>query len=407
MDYLFFEINSLLFEMWFIRAIFYFILASSLFLKQIVTANDSDELLDSGSCSDEVCVDNKEDNIMISREKERCEKIKDLLFHSIDDAKEARKQWLRFLPVFMKTQMAQYEGVQGELEFPIGHDRFNLLGPIGPRCKNPLEKYGKGDEEKRACGLSLLQSLNPVEEKNNQDSGEADGDEETDDEDDDDADEDEEDSKKELNGDCVVFSIGSNNQWMFEEAIINQTSCRVETFDCTMDKQIKPPKHLRHRVRLHPLCLSDRQYTVEDREYVTWHQILEKVGLKTAPTFLKMDIEGYEFPVLKSIIDAGIQLPLQISMELHIVRHEFGVPQYTKRVSSMELHSFIQYVYEFGGYYLIDRHDNPYCRVCSEIVLAKIDCDNYPLTNYDVLLKHSNKKLKKALKQSLKSIYYS
>ncbi len=397
--------------MWFLRAIFYFILASSLFLKQIVTTNDSDESLDSGSCSDEVCVDNKEDNI-ISREKERCEKIKDLLFHSIDDAKEARKQWLRFLPVFMKTQMAQYEGVQGELEFPIGHDRFNLLGPIGPRCKNPLEKYGKGDEEKRACGLSLLQSLNPVEEKNNQDSEETDEDEETDDDgddddDDEDEDEDEEDSKKELNGDCVVFSIGSNNQWMFEEAIINQTSCRVETFDCTMDKQIKPPKHLRHRVRLHPLCLSDRQYTVEDREYVTWHQILEQVGLKTAPTFLKMDIEGYEFPVLKSIIDAGIQLPLQISMELHIVRHEFGVPQYTRRVSSMELHSFIQYVYEFGGYYLIDRHDNPYCRVCSEIVLAKMDCDNYPLTNYDVLLKHSNKKLKKALKQSLKSIYYS
>jgi len=33
---------------------------------------------------------------------------------------------------------------------------------------------------------------------------------------------------------CVVYSIGSNNQWDFEEAIFRSTKCMIETFDCTL-----------------------------------------------------------------------------------------------------------------------------------------------------------------------------
>ena len=34
-----------------------------------------------------------------------------------------------------------------------------MLGPIGPSCKTALEKYGNGDEEKRARGLKQLIKL--------------------------------------------------------------------------------------------------------------------------------------------------------------------------------------------------------------------------------------------------------
>ena len=33
-----------------------------------------------------------------------------------------------------------------------------------------------------------------------------------------------------------------------------------------------------------------------------------------------MDIEGFEYPVMQSIIDSGVALPLQISMEIHLRR---------------------------------------------------------------------------------------
>lgn len=35
------------------------------------------------------------------------------------------------------------------------HRRFDLLGPTGPRCRQ-MERYGHGDEEKRACGLRAM-----------------------------------------------------------------------------------------------------------------------------------------------------------------------------------------------------------------------------------------------------------
>jgi hypothetical protein len=31
-------------------------------------------------------------------------------------------------------------------------------------------------------------------------------------------------------------------------------------------------------------------------------------------------------------------------------------------------------MYHGGGYMLIDRHDNPFCPHCSEIVLGKVQC---------------------------------
>ena len=50
---------------------------------------------------------------------------------------------------------------------------------------------------------------------------------------------------------CVVVSIGSQNLWVFEEAIYQNTSCRIEVFDCTVPGA-SPPTHI--QVLLAWLC---------------------------------------------------------------------------------------------------------------------------------------------------------
>ena len=65
----------------------------------------------------------------------------------------------------------------------------DLIGPIGPICKHELVSFAEGDDEKRACidpGDIRTLGYNPVGQK------------------------------------CVVYSIGSNNQWSFEEAIYGE-----------------------------------------------------------------------------------------------------------------------------------------------------------------------------------------
>eukprot|EP01040_Poterioochromonas_malhamensis_P005459 gene5459-5859_t len=324
---------------------------------------------------------------VVSNETFHCDEIKKQLFHSTESIDIQRIEWERFLPVFLKTQIFDLQREKNptkgwEMEFVHSeeHGRFHMLGPVGPTCKTPLEHYGNGDEEKRACGLQQLQKIDQV-------------------------------STGESKNECVIYSIGSGGKWNFEEEIVQKTDCRVETFDCTVGAGYKPPDHIKHRVRFHYLCLSDSDYELNGLKFVSWPTLNKITGVSKPPTFLKMDIEGYEFPVMKSIIDSGVMLPLQIAMEVHYIRVIGGKTE-DRRANSAELLAFANYLYKFGGYYLIDRHDNPFCKHCTEIVLAKLNCENYPRpSNYkELLLPSENKqeaKFEKTVRESLQAKYYS
>lgn len=73
----------------------------------------------------------------------------------------------------------------------------------------------------------------------------------------------------------MLYSLGSNNQWKFEEAIVEKTSCRVETFDCTIPETTLPPESIRHRVRFHNYCISDK----DEGKYKTWKSLHKITGL--------------------------------------------------------------------------------------------------------------------------------
>ena len=162
------------------------------------------------------------------------------------------------------------------------------------------------------------------------------------------------------------------------------------------------------RVRLHRVCLGNE----DNGKFKTWRGLHELTGIKTAPTFLKMDIEGFEFPAMQAMIDAGYLLPLQIAMELHIAdRKEPPGPVFArdKIVGSGELLTFMNYMHNFGGYYLVDRNDNPNCRYCTEILLAKLDCANHPINenSYQNLRKQTYPIFTKAVQKTLDEKYYS
>jgi len=299
-----------------------------------------------------------------------------LLFNDTSHIKLAEREWIRFLPVFMKTQSdRQPTNPTKEVELPNNEERFNIMGPLGPPCNSPIESYGTGDEEKKACGLRHLQK-----------------------------------SDVQSSSRCVVYSIGSNNEWGFEEAIFNTTSCRVETFDCTINSESLPPEYIRSRVRFHHICLGD----TDEGLFRKWKSLSNLTGHVGAPTFLKMDIEGYEFPVMRDIIDSGESLPLQIAMELHTERMEKDNPQdkpYYKtqrHVGSLELFSFMNYLRIFGGYYLIDRKDKVN-GLCAEILLARLDCQSHPLDSknpYSEIKKQTYQALRNKIDVSMRAKYY-
>jgi hypothetical protein len=255
-------------------------------------------------------------------------------------AKQMRRDWTRSLP-FQIEEMLTRNAVPGssEREYPLSHARFDVLGPMTPTC-HELESFGAGDGEKRACSLTKLIH-----------SGQ---------------------------DDCTIISLGSNNEWDFEVAIYNAfPACQIETFDCTLPSHIRPPAHIASRTRLHHVCVGPTDRLDENgREYKSWKSILTLMNVKTAPLYLKMDIEGHEYQVLRSIIDDGTMLPMQIAFELHYQSLTENLPWALnqKRKSTAELLTFMEYLHYEGGYFFIDQRNNVGCFYCTELLITQLPC---------------------------------
>lgn len=211
------------------------------------------------------------------------------------------------------------------------HMRFDMLGPVGPLCPTPLERYGKGDDEKRACGLS---SQNP----------------------------------------CEVLSIGSNGRWDFEEALFALTQCRVHTFDCTTPNTTQPPPAIASRVFFHHVCIgaSDKQVPYVG-EFLSWPSLLARAGLLGQHvSFVKMDVEGFEYDILPAMLAAGRELlPEQLAIELHFKTRFRELPWFGRYKSAGEIGTFMDLLYRRGDYHITDRHDNRFCQHCTELLLSR------------------------------------
>lgn len=116
------------------------------------------------------------------------------------------------------------------------------------------------------------------------------------------------------NGSCLVYSIGSNNDFSFEEGILRDISpaCEIHTFDPTVGNQ---PSNLPKggHVHFHPWGLSDRV----DGDYKTFGEMAKTLGhAKQEIDIMKIDCEGCEWSSFKSWFEGGISVR-QILIELH------------------------------------------------------------------------------------------
>ena len=232
----------------------------------------------------------------------------------------------------MRRQFAAYYGesaLRAALAAPAGNrsvDRFDALGSVVQCPPRLLQVLGRGDDEKRVC--AALAAARP----------------------------------------CVIVSIGSNNQWGFEEAVASEfPHCRVETFDCTVDAAVPAP--LRSRVTFHPFCLGVR----DNAQELSWPGIVRRLGLTGPPTALKADIEGFEWDVFDALARSGAEslLPFSLSIEVHLWTEVKEVRWQGRWRRPEETAGWMETLRTIG-YVLVDRHDNPLCSYCSEITLARI-----------------------------------
>jgi len=124
-----------------------------------------------------------------------------------------------------------------------------------------------------------------------------------------------------LQKNCLVNSIGGNNQWKFERHILSQTPCHVHTSDCT------PPRASQNLVTINlafimfvwaaNTCLANDAVCGPVMTLLLGHEQID---------LLKMDVEGYKWPVFESwpVLSSTISsnkediiLPMQVLVEIH------------------------------------------------------------------------------------------
>ena len=133
-----------------------------------------------------------------------------------------------------------------------------------------------------------------------------------------------------LPNDCIIYSIGGNNMWMFEEDALKKTPCEIHTFDCTgnVTRFVKPDND---RLHFHHICLGTEHEPAPEictkagkcGETWTLLEIQKHFNHKRIDLY-KMDIEGFEWGILNSWpeltnspLAENILLPNQLLIEFH------------------------------------------------------------------------------------------
>ncbi|EFJ12555.1 hypothetical protein SELMODRAFT_425378 [Selaginella moellendorffii] len=164
---------------------------------------------------------------------------------------------------------------------------------------------------------------------------------------------------------CVVFSLGSNNQFDFEEAIHAHTNgeCEIHTFDCT--GEWSNPK-----TSFHPWCLGGFDGKDENgRTFKRLSTAAREIGV-TSISLLKMDIEHGEYEVFEGFkFEEEEFLPDQILFELHTLFY----PTKTSKHKSDWPRTIMDLVRDIDemGYSFAFQEKNLFCPACSEYVIVR------------------------------------
>lgn len=207
--------------------------------------------------------------------------------------------------------------------------------------------------------------------------------------------------------DCIIYSIGGNNWWQFEQDALKKTPCHIYTFDCTgpMERFDIPQDP---RLHFHHVCLGHVYEPAPDQpcqkkgedekngkcgETWTLQQIQNHFG-HTTIDLLKMDIEGWEYQIFESWplardLDQYV-LPMQVLVEIHFdtsfpelralpATEKRAIPiwQWKRAPQIVRLYERLADM----GYTSVERDDNSRCACCTELTLVRVECPSH--MNFD------------------------
>ena len=208
------------------------------------------------------------------------------------------------------------------------------LGPMGPTCKSVLQLGDQnGDGYKYMCVP------------------EADG-------------------ETTEQAECHVISVGGNDNWKFETAIVDQLGCSTYTFDCTLPGG--KPKRMPDNPKMHffDACVAGK--THEDsfgRRFLTYADMMKEAGIKQAPDYFKIDVEGFEYDIFTQMIkESPSILPRQIQVELHWATRMTSLPWMPRTRSAAEIALLGSTMFNGGGYMPVHLDFNAHCTSCMEVL---------------------------------------
>ena len=158
---------------------------------------------------------------------------------------------------------------------------------------------------------------------------------------------------------CLVYSLGSGNNFLFELAMAEQFNCEVHTFDCTTPDPTRRPAN-NTAITFHPWCVSGK----DAGHHFTLRTIRQKLNHdRRNLTVMKMDIERHEYAVVAAM--SGDQLPQQLLFEAHL--HN-GYGSWGRPVLRREWTQFWHTLWQYN-YAAFSHEPNPKCKCCCEFSL--------------------------------------
>lgn len=155
--------------------------------------------------------------------------------------------------------------------------------------------------------------------------------------------------------DCLIYSIGSNNDWSFEENAYNLLGCEIHTFDHTID-----PVNMPKFVNFHKWGLGAWNST--DDILISLPNIIDKLGhTNRAIDILKVDCEGCETEAIRPLFQMKswrTNPPIrQINIEFHW--HRYTDLELLRAATD-------------NGYVIFMKEANPFGRCCYEFSLLQL-----------------------------------
>ncbi|KAF6259117.1 methyltransferase domain-containing protein [Scenedesmus sp. NREL 46B-D3] len=130
-----------------------------------------------------------------------------------------------------------------------------------------------------------------------------------------------------LRRDCIIYSLGSNGDFKFEQEMLSRTSCKVHTLDCTYNGTSQGQRHAYHK-----WCLASAATAAQrGPPFYSWSQVTQKLGHNRVD-ILKIDVDGYEYEIVgdwgleyaaaadgRENAASSLVLPHELAMEVHMM----------------------------------------------------------------------------------------